>query len=172
MIKPILNIADVQLQPRPAVFAPKGAAAGKFGARMGFISPQLGAKKLGYNLTAVPPGKRAFPFHSHRFNEEMFYVIEGEGVVRIGKDEFPVRAGDVIACPPGGPETAHQIVNTGAEELKYLAVSTKLSPEIAEYPDSGKFGVLAEYPPGPDGQPQGFRFIGREGNAADYWDGE
>jgi hypothetical protein len=28
----------------------------------------------------------------------------------------------------------------------YLAVSTKLSPELVEYPNSGKFGALAELP--------------------------
>ncbi len=71
-----------------------------------------------------------------------------------------------------GEEIAHQIVNTGTIELRYLAVSTKLSPEIAEYPDSGKFGVLAEYPPGPDGKPQTFRFVGREDLNVGYWEGE
>jgi uncharacterized cupin superfamily protein len=172
MTKPILNISDVELQPRPKAFAPSGAAAERFDARMGPIGPRVGARQLGYNLTAVPPGKRAFPFHNHRVNEEMFFVIEGEGEVRIGEDVYPIRQGDVIACPAGGKETAHQIINTGTVELKYLAVSTKLSPEIAEYPDSGKFGVLAEYPPGPDGKPRGLRFIGRENLNLDYWDGE
>jgi len=172
MTKPILNISDVELQPRPAAFAATGPAAERYEARMGMIGPRVGAQKLGYNITAIPPGKRAFPFHSHRVNEEMFFVIEGTGEVRIGSSVYPIRAGDVIACPPGGKETAHQIVNSGAVELKYLAVSTKLSPEICEYPDSNKFGILAEFPPGPDGQPQGFRFVGREGNAVEYWDGE
>jgi uncharacterized cupin superfamily protein len=69
------------------------------------------------------------------------------------------------------PETAHQIVNTGTAELKYLAVSTAL-PEFAEYPDSGKFGVLAEYVAGPDGKPQWFRFIGRERLMVDNREGE
>lgn len=172
MSKPILNISEVELKPRPAAFAPTGAAAGKFDARMGFIAPRIGAQKLGYNLTAVPPGKRAFPFHNHRVNEEMFFVLEGEGEVRIGDAVYPIRQGDVIACQPGGKETAHQIINTGKAELKYLAVSTKQTPEIAEYPDSGKFGILAEYPPGPDGQPRGFRFVGRESLGVNYWDGE
>lgn len=172
MTKPIVNIADVELQSRPAALAPTGAAADRFDARLGLIAPLIGARKLGYNLTAVPPGKRAFPFHNHHLNEEMFFVIEGEGEIRIGEAVYPIRPGDVIACPPGGKETAHQIINTGAAELKYLAVSTRLSPEIAEYPDSGKFGVLAEYPPGPDGQPRGFRFVGRESLGVGYWDGE
>ncbi len=172
MVKPILNIADVKLQPRPASFAPTGPSAERFDARMGLVSALLGAQKLGYNITAVPPGKRAFPFHNHHVNEEMFFVIEGEGEVRLGEAVHPIRPGDIIACPAGGKETAHQIINTGTKELKYLAVSTRLSPEIAEYPDSGKFGVLAEYPAGPDGQPRGFRFVGREDLAIGYWDGE
>lgn len=172
MTRPILNISDVELQPRPAAFAATGAAAGRYDARMGFISQRIGAKQLGYNLTAVPPGKRAFPFHNHHVNEEMFFVIEGEGEVRIGEAVYPIRQGDVIACPAGGKETAHQIINTGKDELRYLAVSTNLSPDIAEYPDSGKFGVLAEYPAGPDGQPRSFRYIGREDLGIDYWEGE
>ena len=172
MTKPILNIADIELQPRPQAFAATGAAAGRYDARMGVVAQRLGAQKLGYNITAVPPGKRAFTFHNHRVNEEMFFILEGVGEVRIGDAIFPIRPGDVIACPPGGKETAHQIINTGNVELRYLAVSTKLSPEVAEYPDSGKFGILAEYAPGADDKPRMFRFVGRENQNVDYWEGE
>jgi len=168
----ILNIADVELQPRPPQFAATGPAAERFDARMGQLATRLGAQKLGYNITAVPPGKAAFPFHCHRVNEEMFFVLQGSGEVRIGGERHPIRTGDVIACPPGGPEAAHQIHNTGSEELRYLAVSTRLYPEVCEYPDSGKFGLMAEYPPGADGKPQGFRFVGRAGQQVDYWEGE
>jgi uncharacterized cupin superfamily protein len=168
----ILNIADVELQSRPPQFAATGPAAERYDARMGQVATRLGAQKLGYNITAVPPGKAAFPFHCHRVNEEMFFVLQGTGEVRIGEEKHPIRAGDVIACPPGGPEGAHQIHNTGSEELRYLAVSTRLYPEVCEYPDSGKFGVLAEYPPSADGKPQGFRFVGRPGEQVGYWEGE
>jgi len=116
MLHPILNLADVELSPRPPAFAASGPAAERYDARMGMIAPRVGAQKLGYNLTAVPPGKRAFPFHNHRINEEMFFVVEGTGEIRIGEATYPIRAGDVIACPPGGKETAHQIVNTGATD--------------------------------------------------------
>lgn len=172
MTKPLMNIADVVLQSRPPALAATGSAAERYDARMGFIAPLLGARKLGYNLTAVPPGKRAFPAHNHHVNEEMFFILEGEGEVRIGDSSWPIRPGDIIACPPGGKESAHQIVNTGTAELRYLAVSTKLSPELVEYPDSGKFGVLAELAPEPDGKPRGFRFVGRETSQLDYWEGE
>lgn len=168
----ILNIADVEMRPRPAAFAPTGPAASRFDARTGALATVLGARKLGYNITAVPPGKRAFPFHNHRVNEEMFFVLEGTGEIRLGEDVHPIRAGDVIACPAGGRETAHQMVNTGSVELRYLAVSTKLSPDIAEYPDSGKFGVLAEFEAAPGADKQSFRFVGRADRSGDYWEGE
>jgi uncharacterized cupin superfamily protein len=171
-MKPIINIADVELKSQPAAFAATGAAAERYEARMGRIAPLVGAQKLGYNITAVPPGKRAFPFHNHHVNEEMILVLEGAGEVRIGETTYPIRQGDIVACPAGGKETAHQIINSGSVELKYLAVSTKQSPEIAEYPDSGKFGVLAEYPAGTDGKPRGFRFVGRAEQNLGYWDGE
>jgi uncharacterized cupin superfamily protein len=172
MTHPIINIADVELQAFPPGLGPTGDVAERYEARMGRFSARIGAQKLGYNITAVPPGKRAFPFHCHRFNEEMFFVLEGEGEVRIGSERHPIRSGDVIACPPGGPEHAHQIINTGTVELRYLAVSTKQTPEICEYPDTGKYGVLAEYPPAADGSPQGFRVVNVPGSSVDYWAGE
>ena len=162
MRKHIINLAEVELQPRPPQYAPTGRAAERYEARVGMIAPKIGAKKLGYNLTAVPPGKRAYPFHSHRVQEEMFYVIEGTGEVRIGSETFPIRAGDILACPTGGPETAHQIVNTGKTELRYLAVSTKEGTEICEYPDTGKIAGFGE----------GLRFVTRGDQQVGYWEGE
>lgn len=162
-MKPILNIAELEFT--------AGGHGERFGSRMGPIGSRIGAQKLGYNVTVVPPGKRAFPFHVHRINEEMFFIIEGAGEVRLGADRYPIKQGDVIACPPGGPTRAHQIINTGSVELKYLAVSTKLSAEVVEYPDSGKFGVLAEYPTD-SGKPERFRFVGRADGGLDYWEGE
>jgi uncharacterized cupin superfamily protein len=168
MSKPILNIADVELKewlPVPE------AMQERFGARFGQLGIPLGAQKLGYNLTVIEPGKRAFPFHNHRVNEEMFFVIEGTGELRVGEATHAIRAGDVIACPPGGAETAHQIRNTGATEMRVLAVSTRMWPEIADYPDSGKFGVLS-MSQGADGKPEVFRHMARADSSLDYWDGE
>jgi uncharacterized cupin superfamily protein len=171
MPHPIVNIEQMELRPRPAQFAAPGEAAQRFDARSGDVATRVGARKLGYNITAVPPGKRAFPLHNHHVNEEMFFILEGSGEVRIGDHRHPVRRGDFIACPPGGPDTAHQIINTGDVELKYLAVSTMQYPEICEYPDSGKF-LVAEAQRDQSGNVQGFRHIGHSGNSIDYWEGE
>lgn len=170
MTKPVVNIADIELQPRAA--APTGPAADRYDAKIGRIGVGIGAKQLGYNVTAVAPGKRAFPAHSHHINEEMFFVLEGSGEVRIGADVYPLRPGDFVACPAGGAETAHQIVNTGSGELRFLAVSTMLSPEICEYPHSGKFGVYAGFSAAGEEKPKLFRYLGRESQSIDYWEGE
>jgi len=102
----------------------------------------------------------------------MFFVLQGSGELRIGTERHPLRTGDIVACPAGGPEVAHQIINTGTDELRYLAVSTRQYPEHVEYPDSGKFATIAERPPAADGTPQVFRFVGRESQSIDYWEGE
>lgn len=144
----------------------------KFDARDGAIGPAVGAKQLGYSLIVVPPGKRAYPFHCHHVNEEMFLILEGRGVVRIGEQEHPIRKGDVIAAPAGGRELAHQIVNTSNEELRYLAVSTMLTTEVVEYPDSSKVAVYVGSAPGEDPSVRTFNFRGRLGPKLDYWEGE
>jgi uncharacterized cupin superfamily protein len=170
----ILNIGDVDFMEfgHGVAYPGAGEADESYKARIGMIGQRVGAQKLGYNLTVVPAGKRAFPFHSHRANEEMFFVVEGKGEVAIGDERLPIRKGDVICCPTGGPETAHQIVNTSDAELKYLAVSTKFSPEVCEYPKTSRFGVLVDQPAGPKGEPSAFRFIGRLEDSLPYWDGE
>ena len=166
MTNNILNIDDIEYQP--------WEHGDRFEAKLGAVSSRIGAQKLGYNVTVLAPGKRAFPFHSHRVNEEMFFVLEGSGEIRIGPETYSVIKGDVIACPPGGPDTAHQLINTSAdEEMKYLAVGTSMSPEIAEYPDSDKVGVLAEFPADGDGKPTVMRYIIRDqAGMAEYWEGE
>jgi len=123
------------------------------------IGPLLGARDLGYSYDVVPPGKRSCPFHSHRGEEEMFFILRGKGQLRYGKETRPIRAGDVICCPTGGPETAHQIVNDSDAELAYLSVSTMHPAEVCEYPDSNKIGAFAD----------GVRHMTRSGDGVDYW---
>jgi uncharacterized cupin superfamily protein len=167
MTSPILNLDAVEFIDLAERARQRGSAMPeRFGGRIGPIGPRVGARKLGYNLTEIAPGKAAFPKHSHRANEEMFFVLEGHGELRLGDATWPVRPGDVIACPTGGPDTAHQLFNTGEAPLKVLAVSTMEYPEICEYPDSGKFLATTGMAPGE------FRTVGRTADGLDYFDGE
>jgi uncharacterized cupin superfamily protein len=134
----------------------------RFGSDCVRIGPLIGAKDLGYSYDVVPPGKRSCPFHSHRGEEEMFFIVKGTGTLRYGAETRKIRAGDVIACPTGGPETAHQIVNDSDAELAYLSISTRLPVEICEYPDSKKIGAYGG----------GLRHLTRTGEHLDYWTDE
>jgi uncharacterized cupin superfamily protein len=169
--KPVINLDEVALEERAAFFQPPGSVADRFGSRSGMVGARIGARLLGYNITAVAPGKRAFPLHNHHANEEMFFILQGTGELRIGDERYSLRAGDFIANPPGGPETAHQILNTGTEEMRYLAVSTVITPETVEYPDSKKVATYSRQPQA-DGSLRVLRQISREGQSVDYWDGE
>jgi uncharacterized cupin superfamily protein len=111
-MKPVINLDELDV-----VSEEDGPFAGKYGV----IGERIGAQKLGYNLTICPPGKKVCPFHNHRVDEEMFFILEGEGLLRFGDKEYPLRKHDIVACPAGGPDVAHQIVNTGKTDLKYLA---------------------------------------------------
>jgi uncharacterized cupin superfamily protein len=136
----------------------------KYESRHAIVGAELGARKLGYNLTELPPGKTAFPYHFHHVNEEMFFVLAGEGTLRWPGGKSPLKPGDLICCPPGR-EGAHQILNTGTKPLRYLALSTLLDPEVAEYPDSGKYGVLSA-------QDGGLALWSRKSGTVDFWEGE
>lgn len=131
------------------------------------ISDKIGAKKLGYSITIVPPGKKVCPFHNHRINEEMFLILEGTGTLRFGEAEYPIKKHDIIACPPGGRDVAHQIINTSKSDIKYLCLSTNEPYEICEYPDSNKVMSMV----GEQGSRQ-LRHMFRVSDEVDYYDGE
>ena len=124
------------------------------------------AQKLGASIDTVPPGKRSCPYHFHHAQEEMFIILEGTGTLRVAGEMLPIRAGDVIFIPPG-PEYPHHILNTSQAPLKYLSISTRETPEICEYPDSGKYLASASS----DGKQQ-FAAIRRRGATLGYWGGE
>jgi uncharacterized cupin superfamily protein len=160
-MKPILNVAaaaEISL-----------ASGTRFEARMRRLAQPLGAKRIGSNLTRVPPGKAAFPFHHHHANEEHFFVISGTGVLRHGDEWFEVAPHDYIYCAPGAADLAHQLINTGDEDLVYLAISTLQAPEVVGYPDSAKTGVTVLTA---DDQPQRCLFEDKLRNTMGYWDGE
>ena len=142
-----------------------------FECQMGEVGGELDSKKLGFNVTVIPPGKRAFPYHAHRANEEMFFILEGEGSVRIAGAVHRIRKGDFISLPPGRA-SAHQIINDSKAPLRYLAVSTMEVPEVVEYPDSGKLGMMAGSLGGRPASEETIRHFARLKDGVDYWDGE
>jgi uncharacterized cupin superfamily protein len=159
MAKPFVNLDEVEFDDIEE--------SGLYTSKRARFSGSIGARKLGYNLTELPPGRSQCPFHSHHAEEEMFLILEGEGELRFGVQRYRIRKHDVIACPVGGAEVAHQIINTGLTPMRYLSLSTVEEVEVCEYPDSNKVGVFAGAP-----GPAGVRGLHRISAAVDYYDGE
>lgn len=129
------------------------------------------ADRLGCSLYELSSGDRSWPYHYHAANEEAFYVLAGEGRVRGPDGDCRVRAGDYVACP-ASEDGAHRMVNDGDDSLRYLALSTMDDPDVAIYPDSGKFGVFTGAPPGGTAERHEVSGYYRLGDDVDYWDGE
>jgi uncharacterized cupin superfamily protein len=137
-----------------------------YDARGARLARGTAASKLGASFDILAPGKRGCPYHLHHAQEEMFVILEGTGTLRVAGEMLPIRAGDVIFIP-AGPQYPHQILNTSDAPMKYLSISTMETPEICEYPDSGKYlaeGSLQSATP--------FEIIDRRKQGLDYWDGE
>ena len=133
------------------------------GARLGTGTAAL---KLGASVDIVAPGQRACPSHFHHAQEEMFIILEGSGTLRVAGELLPLRSGDVVFIPPG-PAYPHQIINTSDAPLKYMSISTRDTPEVCEYPDSGKYAAMVDI----DGK-RVLHAVQRLEHSVDYWDGE
>jgi uncharacterized cupin superfamily protein len=131
--KTVINIDEVPLVDR--------GNGRQFAVKWGRVGPLLGLNSLGCAVHVVPPGKKAFPFHRHHVQDELFFVVSGEGEYRFGETTVPVRTGDIVAAPAG--TQAHQLINTGPADLRYLGVSTGGGVDVVDYPDSKKIAVAA-----------------------------
>jgi uncharacterized cupin superfamily protein len=157
---PILKTADVPLN--------QFSGGGEFGLHYGRVGALLGLRDLGCALQVVPPGKKAFPHHVHHVADEMMVILEGSGEYRWGEARYAVGPGDLLGAPAA--TQAHQIINTGTVDLKYLTFSTNPGADVVEYPDSGKVSYRAGVVGG-DRSTGSIHAVGRI-TKTDYWDGE
>jgi uncharacterized cupin superfamily protein len=140
---------------------------GKHRMQLRRLGAAAGAQLLGANLTELAPHSKSFPLHYHCATEEGVYIVRGTGIARIGDARVPVREGDFIAYPVG-PEHAHQMINESDEPLVYLCISANpVKVDVVGYPDSKKVAATA----GTFEKPI-HRWISRQGDSLDYWDGE
>jgi len=72
--------------------------------------------KISLAEAVVPPGKTTF-LHAHRSFQEIYHVLEGEGIMVLGEERFPIKCRDSILIPQGTP---HQVENNGRGDLRIL----------------------------------------------------
>jgi len=136
-----INTRDI---PEESWSSPKG----KFGGASKEISVALGRKPLSTDMnerhpfdveiSRLPPGKSACPYHSHSAQWEFYQVISGKGIVRHQDGTTPIEAGDAFIF---GPNQAHQLTNDGSQDLVLLTVADNPIGESCYYPDSNKWLV-------------------------------
>lgn len=106
-------------------------------------SPEAGQCHVAF--VEIEPGESSFDYHYHETDEEVFYIISGEGIVRTPKGNISVKAGDAITFPPG-PNGAHALRNESTtEKLIYIDFDTHNLPEITHFPDSGRVSVAGPF---------------------------
>ena len=113
------------------------------------VSEALGRKPLSMDLRErhpfdveicrIPPGKSAYPYHSHSAQWEFYHVISGKGAVRHQDGTTAIEPGDAFIFQPGEP---HQLTNTDSgEDLLLYVVADNPIGESCHYPDSKKWIV-------------------------------
>lgn len=93
------------------------------------------------SLYEIPPKQAAYPYHYHIKNEEVFYVLQGSGLLKTPDGEKTVTAGDFIFFP-ANEKGAHKLTNTSdTDKLVYLDFDTYHQIDIVFYPESEKIGL-------------------------------
>ena len=89
----------------------------------GFVTDLIGDDdaQVGVNLFVLAPGEPMAMYHWEA-DQEDFLVMSGEALLIVEGEERPLRAWDLVHCPP---ETKHTIVGAGAGPSIVVAVGTR-----------------------------------------------
>ncbi len=125
-----------------------GSPKGRFHVFCRTISEALGAPRhagvaggghpFEVTLARIPVDAVNYPFHSHAAQWELYLVLSGTGEVRGPEEVKNIGPGDAFIFPPG---EAHQLRNTGTEDLVYYVIADNPPADIVHYPDSNKWLV-------------------------------
>jgi mannose-6-phosphate isomerase-like protein (cupin superfamily) len=85
-----------------------------------------GSKHLDYRISMYQP-KAFVEKHSHKVQEQVYHVIEGEGLMHVDGKDHVVRKHDFIFLPPG---SVHAISNTGLVDLVFLVVTSPVTDDV------------------------------------------
>jgi mannose-6-phosphate isomerase-like protein (cupin superfamily) len=109
----VRNIAEVPWKEYPNHF---GGALSK-----PLATPETtGARHLDYRISMYQPMAYVAK-HKHKVQEQVYHVLDGEGLMEIGNETRVVRKHDVIFLPPG---IEHSIANSGLTDLVFLVITS------------------------------------------------
>ncbi len=114
----IRNIAEVPWKEYPGHF---GGALSK-----PLVDPEKSESRLiDHRISCYQPMAHVAP-HTHEIQEQVYHVLEGEGMMEIDGVRRLVRRHDYVFIPPG---VSHALYNSGLVDLVFLVVTTPVSDE-------------------------------------------
>ena len=109
---PIVNLYDVP-QTQACVRGGQGMCLGA----TAFGPDAFKSKIMGVGMTVIPPGC-SIGSHNHGNEEEIYLVMEGQGIADLDGQQQRVKKGDVMLNVPGG---THGLINDQPEDLVIFA---------------------------------------------------
>ncbi len=114
----IRNIVEVPWKEYPGHF---GGALSK-----PLVDPEASESRLiDHRISCYQPMAHVAP-HTHGIQEQVYHVLEGEGMMEIDGVRRAVRRHDVVFIPPG---VEHALYNSGLVDLVFLVVTTPAGDE-------------------------------------------
>jgi len=109
----IRNVVEVPWQEFPGHF---GGALSK-----PLVRPETaGSRLIDYRISCYQPMAHV-ALHTHKVQEQVYHVLDGEGMMEMDGKRQVVRRHDVIYIPPG---VEHAITNTGLTDLTFIVATT------------------------------------------------
>jgi quercetin dioxygenase-like cupin family protein len=85
------------------------------------LAEGLDPDRLHIHISEIETGTRAHPPHTHE-GVEAFYLLEGEGVLEVEGETYPLRANEAVVL---NPAVIHGLVNTGPGKMRYMVIIAK-----------------------------------------------
>jgi len=84
-----------------------------------FLHPDKQPVKVRYSLAHGVLPKRKISLRHSLKTTEVYYILEGEGIMHIDNEEAKVQAGDCVYIPSN---TIQYLENTGPVDIKFLCI--------------------------------------------------
>ncbi len=126
-------------------FAPEGGEPLRFGDTTILVKVASEASGGAFTLFEELPPLVDTPPHVHEREDELFFVLEGEHVFRVGDDEHPTGPGGLVFAPRGIPHSQRRVI-PGEGRLLILTTPAGFEGffrELAAAEQAGKLGPAA-----------------------------
>ena len=101
---------------------------GHFGGALSkpLVGPETAAsRRIDYRISCYQPMAHV-ALHTHKVQDQVYHVLDGEGMMEMDGKRQVVRKHDVIYIPPG---VEHGISNTGLTDLTFIVATTPADDE-------------------------------------------